>query len=265
MKTKARIASIRQAHTLDESITGIPTFKISTLKGVTDLAFPLPTNLRLGHLVERIVSEWIKTSSNYCLLHENVQLLEGKITIGELDFLMEEIDSKQLIHMELAYKFYLFDPSISNKPMHNWIGPNRNDSLREKLEKLKTKQFPLLFDKRSQTQLRTLNLVDVKQQLCFLVSLFIPYQNKVRFNASYKKAIVGYYLNWERFKRLDHANISYHIPSKKEWGIDPSENDQWTDFYGVEEDIAICIVEKQAPLVWRKFGERFEVFFVTWW
>jgi hypothetical protein len=35
--------------------------------------------------------------------------------------------------MELAYKFYLFDPSISSEPINNWIG-NRNDSLQEKLE-----------------------------------------------------------------------------------------------------------------------------------
>jgi hypothetical protein len=35
--------------------------------------------------------------------------------------------------MELAYKFYLFDPSISSEPINNWIGPNRN-SLQEKLE-----------------------------------------------------------------------------------------------------------------------------------
>jgi hypothetical protein len=37
--------------------------------------------------------------------------------------------------MELAYKFYLFDPSISSEPINNWIGPNRNDSLQIRKKK----------------------------------------------------------------------------------------------------------------------------------
>ena len=73
------------------------------------------------------------------MLYENVQIIEDKKTIGEIDFIIENITTKQLIHMELAYKFYLFDPTISSETVNNWIGPNRNDSLKEKLEKLASK------------------------------------------------------------------------------------------------------------------------------
>jgi hypothetical protein len=65
-------------------------------------------------------------------LYENIQVIEDKKTIGEIDFIIEDKNTKQVIHMELAYKFYLFDPSISSEPINNWIGPNRDDSLQEK-------------------------------------------------------------------------------------------------------------------------------------
>ena len=105
MKTKSRIASILKANSLDFSVTGLQTFNLSVLNLTTDLEFQLPTNIRLGHLAEKIVSVLIKSSTNYKVLYENIQILEDKKTIGEIDFIIEEIHTKQLIHMELAYKF----------------------------------------------------------------------------------------------------------------------------------------------------------------
>ena len=78
MKTKPRIASIIKANSLDFSSTGIRTFDLSELHLATDLEFQLPTNIRLGHLVEKIVSELIKASTNYTVLYENIQVVENK-------------------------------------------------------------------------------------------------------------------------------------------------------------------------------------------
>ena len=97
MKTKSRIVSILKANSLDYSITGLQTFNLSELSLATDLEFQLPTNIRLGHLAERIVSELIKSSSNYKVLYENVQVIEDKNTIGEIDFIIEEIITKREI------------------------------------------------------------------------------------------------------------------------------------------------------------------------
>lgn len=108
MKTKSRITSILKANSLDTSITGLQTFNLSELNIETDLEFQLPTNIRLGHLAEKIVSELIKSSTNYNVLYENVQVIEDKKTIGEIDFIIEEEKSRRFIHMELAYKFYWF-------------------------------------------------------------------------------------------------------------------------------------------------------------
>lgn len=265
MKTKSRIASILKADSLDSSVTGLQTFNLSELKLLTELEFQLPTNLRLGHLAEKIVSELIKSSTNYNVLYENIQLIEAKKTIGEIDFIIEENKTKQVIHMELAYKFYLFDPSIGSDPINNWIGPNRNDSLKEKLEKLKSQQFPLLYHHYTKAKFNTIKIDEVSQALCLLVSLFIPYEYKVDFSPSYKKAIKGYYLNIERFISFDTSEKTYYLPAKKEWGMDPSENEVWTDFNGVKEYINTCIKEKQAPLCWQKHNGAYLAYFIVWW
>jgi hypothetical protein len=265
MKTKSRITSILKTNSLDTSVTGLQTFNLAALNLANELEFQLPTNIRLGHLAEKVVSELIKLSSNYNLLYENVQILEDKQTIGEIDFIIEEIKTKQLIHVELAYKFYLFDPTISSEPMHNWIGPNRNDSLKEKLEKLKRKQFPLLYHNCTKSTFNTIEIDEVSQTLCLLVSLFIPYEYNEKFDPVYEKAIKGYYFNFETFTSLDTSKKSYYIPSKKEWGMDPSENEIWTDYTGVERYISTSMKEKQAPLCWQKYNDSYIAFFIVWW
>ncbi|QHI36779.1 hypothetical protein IMCC3317_21490 [Kordia antarctica] len=265
MKTSPRITSIVKATTLDTTSLGFQTFNLSKLNLETELHFQLPTNLRLGHLAEKVVSELIKASTNYKVLYENIQILDDKQTIGEIDFIIEELKTKQLIHLELAYKFYLFDPTISSIPMHNWIGPNRNDSLKEKLEKLKRKQFPLLYHSCAKSTFETINIDEVSQALCLLVSLFIPYKYKGSFSPTYEKAIKGYYLNFELFTKLDNSEKTYYLPSKKAWGIEPSENKLWTDFTNIEKHIHTKIQEKQAPLCWQKHGESYITFFIVWW
>ena len=265
MKTKSRIASILKANSLDSSITGLQTFSLSELNLVSDLDFQLPTNLRLGHLAEIVVFELIKSSTNFKVLYENIQLIEDKKTIGEIDFIIIEKNTKQLIHMELAYKFYLYDPEIPSESINNWIGPNRNDSLKEKLEKLKNKQFPLLYHNSAKSKFDKIEIGEVSQVLCLLVSLFIPYEYKARFSPVFEKAITGYYLNIDKFTSFDHSEKNYYLPSKKEWGIDPSENETWTGFNDIEEYINTRIKEKQALLCWQKYKDSYLSFFIVWW
>jgi len=265
MNTKSRITSILKTSSLETPITGLQTFSLSELDLGSDIDFPLPTNLRLGHLAEVVVSGLIKSSTNYKVLYENIQLLEGKNTIGEIDFIIEENSTNQLFHMELAYKFYLYDPSISKDLILNWIGPNRNDSLIEKLNKTKKKQFPLLYHESARSQFDKIKLEDVSQALCLLASLYIPYEYKSKLNLSYKKAIKGYYLNFEQFLNLDHSERSYYLPAKLEWGMDPSENKSWSEFNDVESDVKISIQESQAPLCWQKHKDSYLEFFIVWW
>jgi hypothetical protein len=265
MKTKSRIASILQATNLEFTVTSMPSFDLSKLELPTCIELELPINLRLGHLVEKIVAGLFKKSSNYKLLYENTQILNHKETIGELDFIVQEHYTEQVIHLELAYKFYLFDPNISSEPLHNWIGPNRNDSLKEKLDKLKAKQFPLLYHDCTRATLNTIEIDKVSQALCLLVSLFIPFEFKEKFSPIYKKGIVGYYINFETFIDLHTVNKSYYLPVKKEWGIVPSENETWFGLENIQKSVAIHLQDKQAPLCWQVVNGIYSQFFIVWW
>lgn len=265
MKTKSRVVSILNASNLDSSVTGLRSFSLSELALASDLEFQLPTNLRLGHLAEKVVSELIKASTNFKVLHENIQIVENEQTIGELDFITENRETQEILHVELAYKLYLFDPTISTEQLRNWIGPNRNDSLQKKLEKLKHKQFPLLYHASTRGTLSDIEIDEVSQALCLLVSLFIPYGYKANFSPAYSAAIKGYYLNLETFISLNNSEKAYYIPSKTEWGMDPSENEIWTDFIGIENDIRASLAEHRSPLCWQKSNGAHSAFFIVWW
>ena len=264
MKTQSRIASILKTNCLDSSVTGLPTFDLAQLDLKKDLDFILPSNLRLGHLAEFIVSGLINASTNYEVIYENIQLIEDKQTIGELDFIIENSLSKSIIHMELAYKFYLFDPSLSNDQINNWIGPNRNDSLKQKLDKLKTRQFPLLQKPITNS---TLNLEtnEISQALCLLVNLYVPFEYKNSFSPAYAKAIKGYYINQETFINLESPTKSYYLPPKKEWGMDPMENKIWFGFHDIIENLNNSMEEKQAVLCWQKNKAVCAEFFIISW
>ena len=89
--------------------------------------------------------------------------------------------------------------------------------------------------------------------------MFIPYEYKANFSPVYQKAIKGYYLNFETFSNLDSPEKTYYIPTKKEWGIEPSENEIWADFIVVEEQIKTSIKEKKALLCWEKHKDSYDL------
>lgn len=265
MKNNQRIISILKTPSLDLYVTGFKSFNLSELELLGNLDFELPANLRLGHLAEKVVSKLIKTSTNYNVLYENIQLIEEGKTIGEIDFIISEKETKQIIHLELAYKFYLFDPNYSSLEINNWIGPNRNDSLTQKLEKIKTKQFPLLHHKAAQEKFKDINIKEASQKLCLLVSLYIPYTYKAEFTPVFQKAIKGYYVNAEKFTDFDHSEKKYCLPSKKKWGIDPSHNEDWMSFKEIEQEMNSSISEKQSRLCWEKHNNSYSQLFIVWW
>ena len=65
---------------------------------------------RLGHFIELLFEGLLKKQlppESYLL--SNLQIFSGKQTIGELDYLIINPIKKKIEHIELAYKFYLYD------------------------------------------------------------------------------------------------------------------------------------------------------------
>jgi hypothetical protein len=109
------------------------------------LAFNVTINpkIRLGKYVERFVSYQLQQDESIKIVSENIQIQQNKITTGELDCVLFKNHSP--IHLEIIYKFYVYDSTVGKTEIEHFIGPNRKDSLVEKLTKLQEKQLPLLY------------------------------------------------------------------------------------------------------------------------
>ncbi|WP_298311813.1 DUF1853 family protein [uncultured Aquimarina sp.] len=234
-----------------------------------ELPIQISENEVLGKRVEHFFEYFINSSKNYKIILKNLQIFKDKITIGELDFLLEDQQQNQLLHIELIYKFYLYDPKKSESVLERWIGPNRNDSLLEKVTKLKEKQLPLLY--RSET-IATLQKLDIEpnnilQKVCFFGNLFVPlsYQNK-KISHLNNDCIVGYWIHSEEFTEEKYGSCLYYIPQKKDWVTDPKLNEIWYPFTSILDKLNTQLIKKKSPLLWIKSNEdSFSKCFVVWW
>ncbi len=221
--------------------------------------------LRLGKLVERFVSHQLQENTTIDILIENIQVQNHKITIGELDCIL--LQDKKPIHLEIIYKFYLYDKTVGNTEIEHWIGPNRKDSFNQKLDKLTNKQLPLLYNDKTKPILDHLNLSvdEIEQQVYFKGQLFVPYQEFGNyFDEINNKCIEGFYINSKEL--LLFKDAKFYIPTKRNWLVKPHSNIDWLSFKQFSIEISEYINEKNAPLCWLKKtnGELIKLF-VVWW
>ncbi|MFA9374406.1 MAG: DUF1853 family protein, partial [Poseidonibacter sp.] len=114
-------------------------------------------NIPLGKRVEYFFDAIIQQSPNHEKVLKNKQIIHNKLTLGEIDFILYNKKRKLYQHIEIQYKFYLYDHSIKDE-ISRYVGPSKNDSLILKLEKLKNKQFPLLFKEETKEYLKSVDL-----------------------------------------------------------------------------------------------------------
>lgn len=229
------------------------------------ISIAINEKLRLGKYVERFVSFELEQQENVSILAENVQIQKNKITLGELDCLL--LKDNKPIHLEIIYKFYLYDDSVGTNEMDHFIGPNRKDSLKEKITKLKDKQLPLLYTSECKSYLNELNLKpeNISQQVYFKAQLFTSFiKQDIQFQRLNKACIVGFYIH--RDELANFCECKFYIPKKKDWLVIPYANVDWLNFIDFK-DIANSYFEQQfSTLCWIKFknGELKKIFLVWW-
>ena len=236
------------------------------LNEITPIA--IPGKLRLGHQMEYVCKQLLDASDEYEVLLHNMPIREGKQTIGEIDFILKETATQQLIHVELTYKFYLIDTVIQN-PIHQLVGPNRSDAFYKKLQKIKNNQFSLIHTSLGQTALleKEIDNTNIKQQVCYKAQLFQPYKiASLDISPINSYCIVGYWLQISEFNSSEFMDYIFYIPTKSEWVFHPFEEVAWISHDAVIEIIEERLENKSSPLVWMKKGDtEFEKFFVVWW
>lgn len=221
-------------------------------------------NLRLGKRVERFVSAELQNDARIEVLLENTQIQNQKLTIGELDCLLKLDETP--IHLEIIYKFYLYDSNVGSTEIEHWIGPNRNDNLLKKLTKLRDKQLPLLYNAHTKSHLDILNLKaeSILQRVCFKAQLFTPYSYTVDFNLLNKDCLKGFYIPFSEIEQF--ASCKFYIPNKVDWLLEVETQIDWLSYALFLEKLRILINEKTAPLCWIKFPTgAVQKFFVVWW
>ncbi|MBL1144091.1 MAG: DUF1853 family protein [Bacteroidetes bacterium] len=99
----------------------------------------LNTKQRLGKYAEQLIEIYLEQIDNKQIIGKNIQLIEEKKTIGEIDFLIQS-NSEDFIHLEFALKYYV---KIVRNETVSYIGPNMNDNWLNKIKKLKNHQIQL--------------------------------------------------------------------------------------------------------------------------
>ena len=267
LTTQSRIDSVLNASAIGVSIPKVVNFELRQLKISSMDTYPNLPVIRLGKKIERVFSFLIQNSSNYSVLKENIQVIDQKITIGEFDFIIENNETKEISHLEIVYKFYLYDPNQSAIELERWIGPNRKDSFIEKFEKLKLKQFPLLYHPKTARVLNDLDINSMQQKLCFMASLFVPFSLLNQPIASINNSsIIGYWLTFNEFNSISQTDNEYFLPKKQDWGIAPNVNSTWYSGSEIRVELYECLDRHFSPLLWIKTTEStYEQCFIVWW
>ncbi len=221
-------------------------------------------NLHLGKLLEQFVFHQLKDDSTCSILAKNVQIQDDKRTIGELDALL--MTENGPVHLEIIYKFYLYDPSAGLTELSHYIGLNRKDNLLHKVHKLKEKQQPLLYHSKTQFLLNDLGLIlnEIKQQVLFKAQLFLPFDDqKVVFHQLNPACVKGFYLKFDDLKIFKTGQ--FYIPDKIDWLMDIPDDVTWMSF----DDFLIKLnrwkAKNLAPMFWLKDAGNYSKFFVVWW
>lgn len=231
----------------------------------TKITIDIDEKLRLGKYIERFVSFELSQKSSIEIICENIQIQKNKRTLGELDCILLENDTP--IHLEIIYKFYLYDASVGKNEIDHFIGPNRKDSLIEKLEKLKYKQLPLLYSKECLEFLKSTNINDTKivQKVYFKAQLFVPYSTKsIHLKDINNQCIVGFYIYKKELQQF--SNCKFYIPIKKDWLVIPHQNVSWLNFSEFLNNSIEYLDRKFSTLCWmKKQNGEIEKFFLVWW
>lgn len=113
---------------------------------------------RLGSYFESLLDAWLSWPGNplYRRLHHGLAVRQDKLTLGEFDFLVEDRESGEVQHWEVAVKFYL-GIAPGGHPA-NWVGPGQKDRLDLKLDRLLRHQLPLAGLPEARALLATLGL-----------------------------------------------------------------------------------------------------------
>lgn len=242
---------------------GLESFELGNNELKTFEAY-IPENLRLGKRVEYFALSNLIQQPQIEIIANNIQIQRKKTTLGELDCVLKM--NGQLKHLEIVYKFYLYVQE-HGKGLHAWIGPNKKDSLIEKLNRLKNHQLPLLYQPECINFLESIQIDvnEVAQRVLFKAQLFLPeILDDVNFEGLNKACVAGRYIHFGFFNKF--RDCKFFIPHKYDWLVIPHSNVDWVIYEKATFNIKEFIDREFSPLVWIKHPNGvIQKYFIVWW
>lgn len=251
------------------SNSGIP--NVEMFDFTIDPSFPpfeevVPDKTVIGKRAELFVKHYLTHQKRYELIADGTQAIVDGQTLGEFDFFLKDLERGVTVHLEMACKWYLLDPESDEQPC--WIGPNRRDTLAQKIEKLGAQQFPLLHDPKA---LPTLERIEVDpsstiQCLAFPGFAFIPLSYTGPIDPVRQECLAGVWCTLDAFKSMQRAGARYYLPNRYEWLIDPMYNREWDIRDSIVKRLEVSLSKKRSTLVWTLLPDgQTERTFVVWW
>jgi len=132
-----------------------------------------PRAHKLGIAFEALILWGLEQGLGYKCLARDIQIQDGKRTMGALDFVLKAPDGA-IEHWELAYKLFLqCDDGLE---WASWLGPRGRDRLDAKLHKMLTHQLPMSETPQAEATLKTLGVDCIdRHRLMMQGVLFTPW------------------------------------------------------------------------------------------
>lgn len=205
--------------------------------------------LPIGKIMEHRFRDALLASRRYELVSHGLQIQGEDRTLGELDFLIRDLEDRQVWHIEFVYKFYIYRQELGSDRYDPWIGPGLKDRLIYKLDKLTRQQFPILHSTECRTLLEPLGLdVDrIKQGLAFCAELFLPLGIDEIPEGLDTRCIQG------RWYDEGHEPESYSILDRKSDWIRPLSN---LSNHGRTKSIEESLLERGHVMIREESGQK---------
>ena len=222
------------------------------------------SEIRLGMLAEHFTFEYWQQIPQIKILAHNIQVQGKQATLGEIDAILRV--NKKLVHVEIAYKIYLYDPKHGTSEIEHWIGPNRKDTLTAKLNHLKTHQLPLIHSPEGQAVVQ--NYRSIRERITSKVwmkgQLFLPIDSKVDVSPLNLDCVMGYYLSKNELIRFE--TYKFYLPTKLEWMMPSTPSVNWKSFIAIKNQIEPLLEREYSPMLWIKSPKGVcSRLFVVWW
>lgn len=143
---------------------------------------------RLGLRFEALLWFWLQDPQNgfFKLLGHSIQTHQGGKTLGEIDFLIQNLHTHQIEHWEVCLKYYLAGQDLS---LTTWIGLNPDDTFAHKLTHLSDQQFQFESALNQSIEVRK---VLIKGQL------YLPQADLAHAKFPFIPSVIPHWINTER-------------------------------------------------------------------